>query len=95
MSLMRVETRTLAPDEQGYPQVAVKITEKNKADVHNTVRPPLAYASNSIEAHEAAIARTISTETFDRITSFFKVGETESGFEFTIFLDREDAAEEV
>lgn len=96
MTLMRVETRTLAPDEQGYPRVAVKITQKDEADVHNTVRPPMSYASVSIEAHEAAIARTISRETFNRISSFYKVGETESGFKFTIFLDpEEDAAKEV
>lgn len=90
MTLLRVETRTLTPDAEGYPQVAVTISEKGKDDVHNTVRPPQMYDPEGIDAHEACIARTITRATFMRIKSFYKVGETENGFAFTIFLDAEE-----
>lgn len=86
MTLMRTETRNIGPDVEGYPQIAVKITESGKEDRHGTFRPPLSLDPAGIAAHEACIARMIDPATFRRIETFYKVGETESGFKHTIFL---------
>lgn len=80
MSLLRVETREIDGGLNEPRKIAVKISN----GMHNTVDYP-AHGSG-IDAHEYAIARTITQELFDRIETFYKVGETESGYKFTIFL---------
>jgi hypothetical protein len=80
MALLRVETREISGGMDEPRRIAVTLSDGTR----NVVDHPV--SASGIAAHEYAIAKTITRETFNRIESFYKVGETESGYKFTIFL---------
>lgn len=84
MSRLRVETHEISGGLEEPRKIAVKISNGR----HGTFDYP-EYLSG-IGAHEHCIAKLIDRETFDRIESFYKVGETTSGYRFTIFLKNEE-----
>jgi hypothetical protein len=80
MSLLRVETRKIpATDTEGV-EIAVKFSDGKAGSI------PWPPAFDGIDAHTYAVGKLIDRETFDRIESFYKVGETERGYKFTILL---------
>lgn len=85
LPLLRVETREIDGGVSGPRQITVTFND----GWSGTYDYP-AYGSG-IDAHEECIAKLMDSATFARIESFYKVGETERGFKFTIFLS---AAEE-
>lgn len=81
--LIRVTTREIDGGLDAPRKIAVTLS----TNMHNVIDPP--EHLSGIDAHEYAIARTIDRPTWDRIESFYKVGETHAGYKFTIFLKPE------
>lgn len=78
--LIRVTTQEIDGGVDEPRRISVSLSN----GTHNVVDYP--EHGSGIDAHEFAIARTITQDLFDRIESFYKVGETTNGFKFTIFL---------
>lgn len=80
MSLLRVESHEISGGLDEPRRVRIVFSDGREG----TYDYP-AYGSG-IDAHEACIAQLMDPDTFNRIESFYKVGETATGYRWTIFL---------
>lgn len=85
MTLLRVETYEISGGVTEPRRIRVLFGDGREGTYDHPPR------SSGINAHEECIAKLITREEFNRVESFYKVGETVTGFRFTIFLTEEDA----
>lgn len=84
--LIRVTTRKLDATDTEPDRVAVTLSNGDRG----TFPYPYTQGLDGVEAHEHCIAKLITPELSARIESFYKVGETERGYQFTILLKPEE-----
>jgi hypothetical protein len=82
MSLIRVTTRKIDATDTEPDRIAVTFSTGE----NGTFPYPYTEDLDGIDAHERCIAKLIDREMFNKIESFYKTGETERGYKFTIFL---------
>lgn len=82
MSMIKIKTRKLDATDTEPDRIAVTFDSGEKG----TFPYPYTAGLDGVKAHEHCIGKMLSRETFNRIDSFYKTGETERGYTFTIFL---------
>lgn len=82
MTMIRVTTRKLDATDNHDDRIKVSFSTGEEG----TFPYPYREGLDGVEAHEHCIAKLMSRETFDKIESFYKVGDAPRGYQFTIFL---------
>ncbi len=82
MSNIKIRTSTIGATDTEPQRIRVTLSTGETG-----VYPyPHQLELDGVDAHEHCAAQLIGKATFDRIESFYKTGETATGYHFTIFL---------
>lgn len=79
--IIKIQTRKLDATDTEDDRIAVTFSTGEQG----TFPYPYSEGLDGIDAHEECIRKLVSRDLFSRIESFYKTGETERGYHFTIF----------
>lgn len=88
MSLLRVESHEISGGVDAPRHIRI-VLKTGAGQLMREGTYPYPDHLSGIDAHESCITQLIDRETYNRIESFYSVGETATGYKWTVFLRNE------